>query len=251
MISELGREIEQSLVKELLIHFEKLKNCYSVGDYEKTILNGGKFIEIVARTIQYRIGEQVSPSGQRIDIDNLVESARVSPGQNNPESLRLHIPRFLRPLYDIRNNRGAHYSSINPNSIDAAIIEMGCSWILAEMIRLFVTDDIEETKNLISELVSKRVPLVEEWNEFLTVLNPKIKVPDQILLLLYKKHPQTVSLDELKMWVKTKNRDYVTKAVQRLVHIRRYVLQRTDFKLSAEGHRYVESKYRKSIYELS
>ena len=47
------------------------------------------------------------PSGKQLDVEKLREGLANLPSSSFPDSVRLHIPRALRVVYDIRNSRDA------------------------------------------------------------------------------------------------------------------------------------------------
>ena len=57
----------------------------------------------------------------------------------HPDAIRLHIPRTLRLVYDIRNKRDvAHLGpDIDPNLQDSTLVVSALDWVLAEFIRLY------------------------------------------------------------------------------------------------------------------
>ena len=63
------------------------------------------------------------------------------PSSAQPDSIRLHIPRALRMVYDIRNKRDAAHlaNGIDPNLQDSTLVISVLDWVLAELIRLHHT----------------------------------------------------------------------------------------------------------------
>ena len=141
------------------------------------------------------------------------------PKDRYPDSIRLHIPRILKTIYDIRSKRGVtHISEINPNLMDATFVVSACDWILAEFIRLYYTDDPDNAQKIINTIVERKVPIIEEFEGDLKVLKPELSVADKILLTLYKKYPEYVSTSDLKEWIKTKSPTHITTVLRQLDH---------------------------------
>ncbi len=91
-------------------------------------------------------------------------------GLNEVDSIRLQIPRTIRAAYDIRNNRDSVHVNLRVpvNYADTQAGIAMCSWMLAEVLRVYGdgdhTDDMEEVGDLIEELsapVSDGNPLTE------------------------------------------------------------------------------------------
>jgi len=76
------------------------------------------------------------------------------------DGIRIHIPRALRTVYDIRNKRDAAHlaDGIDPNLQDATFVIGTLDWILAEFVRLFHGVSADEAQKIVTDLVRKRVP---------------------------------------------------------------------------------------------
>jgi hypothetical protein len=89
-----------------------------------------------------------------------------------PDSVRFHIPRTLRLIYDVRNKRDvAHLADgIDPNQQDATLVVRNMEWVLAELVRLCHNVSPAEVHGIIADLVSKDVPLIQVFDGFPRVL---------------------------------------------------------------------------------
>ncbi len=107
--------------------------------------------------------------------------AKLEQVTNAPDSVRFHIPRTLRLIYDMRNKRDvAHLADgIDPNQQDATIVVRNMEWVLAELVRLYHNLEAEEAHAIIVELVSKDVPLIQEFDGFPRVLK-QLKASDHL-----------------------------------------------------------------------
>jgi hypothetical protein len=213
----LSSKIDTNLVEHLLKHYEELKQRFFLGQYESSQLNCGKFVEVVMRILEYITQGKYTPFGKDISLDVLAKDLEQLPKDKFPDSLRIHIPRILRAAYDIRSKRGvAHIGKINPNLMDATFVVSACDWIIAEFIRLYHTGDSNEAQKIIDSIVQRKVPVIEEFGNAFKVLNPDLSVTNKILLILYKKHPNYVSITDLKNWIKTKSPSHITTVLRRL-----------------------------------
>ena len=80
---------------------------------------------------------------------------------NGDESFRIHIPRVIKSIYNIRNKRGVgHISGVIPNVIDSTLIVSCSDWVMAELIRINSNLPYNQCEELISSLVQKKTPLV-------------------------------------------------------------------------------------------
>jgi len=205
-----SNRIEQDLVKRLLNYYKKVKQNFFLGRYEPSQLNSAKFVEVTFRILEYITRGNYTPWDKDIKINALMQYLENLPKDKYTNSIRLHIPRVLRVIYDIRSKRGVtHASEIDPNFMDATFVVAACDWVLAEFIHLFYTGDPNDAQKIISRITERKVPIIEEFGEDLKVLNPDLSVADKILLILYKRYPNYVSTNDLKRWIKTKSFSHI------------------------------------------
>jgi hypothetical protein len=119
------------------------------------------------------------------------------------DSVRLHIPRTLRLIYDVRNKRDvAHLGDgIDPTQQDATRVIRNMEWVLAELVRLFHNVSAAEASGIIAELVSKDIPLIQVFDGYPRVLKP-LKASDHLLVLLYWRGTEGATFDELYSWAR-------------------------------------------------
>lgn len=243
----LSSKIDPDLVKSLLDYYNELKQKFFLSQYEPSALNCSKFAEVVMRIIEYVAKGSYTPFGKYVYLDNLVEELEKLPKLD--DSIRIHIPRILRAIYDIRNRRGVtHIGEINPNVMDATFLVSACNWIMAEFIRLYYTEEPNKAQKIVDSLVERQVPIIEKIGDKWKVLDTKLSISNQILLILYKKHPDYVSTSDLKSWIKTKSPTYITKVLWQLDKDAKIDLERKKSKITAKGIDYVEKILYKMIY---
>ena len=183
-----------------------------------------------------------TPLGKQIDSQKVIakaESARA------PDGIRIHIPRALRVVYDIRNKRDAAHlaDGIDPNVQDATLVVGMLDWILAEFVRLHHGVSADQAQKIISDLVKKRVPAVQEINGFLKILNPKLQVSDRVLVLLYECGTRQATFDELSNWVHPKMRKNLKRTLDALEHDRALIHSvGKSYQITEAGMRDVEDR---------
>lgn len=213
----LSSEIAPDLVERLLLHYKELKQKFFLGQYEPSQLNCAKFAEVIMRILEYITEGNYTPFGKNVSLDDLTKELEQLPKDKFPDSIRIHIPRIIRVTYDIRSKRGvAHIGDINPNLMDATFVVSTCDWIIGEFVRLYHTGDSNEAQRIIDSIVERKVPIIEEFDDDLKVLTPNLPVADKILLILYKKHPNYVSTNDLKNWIKTKSPTHIPTVLRQL-----------------------------------
>ena len=239
----LSSKINPALIKRLLEHYIEIKQNFFLGRYEPSQLNSAKFAEVVFRILEYITRGNYTPLDKDIQINALIQYLENLPKNKHPDSIRLHIPRILKIIYDIRSKRGVtHVSEINPNLMDATFVVSACDWIMAEFIRLYQTDDINEAQIIIDSIVERKVPIIEEFGDDLKVLNPNLTVADKILLILYKKYPKYVSTSDLKNWIKTKSAAHITTVLRQLDGDAKIHRKGKENVITKKGIEYVEKK---------
>ena len=236
----LSSRISADLVDPLLEHYKELKQKFFLGQYEPSQLNCAKLAEVVVRILEYITKASYTPFGENVSLDVLTKELEQLPRGKFPDSVRIHIPRILRAVYDIRSKRGvAHKGEINPNLMDATFVVSACDWVMAELVRLYLVGDPSETQKIIDSIVERKVPIIEEFGDELKVLNPELPVADKILLILYRKHPNYVSTDDLRKWIKTQS-SYINRVLGRLDSDARIHRKGEESIITRKGIEYIE-----------
>jgi hypothetical protein len=156
--------------------------------------------------------------GKQLDTEKLIDKLRTAPAGSVPDAIRLHIPRALRLVYDIRNKRDlAHLADgIDPNLQDAILITGVVDWVLAEFVRLFHSVPANEAQTLVQNIVERRAPIIQDFNGHLKLLSPGLGVSDHCLVLLYQCGASGASLTQLRSWVRPKMRSNLRRALSKL-----------------------------------
>lgn len=240
------KAIDPPLVEALLKAYSDLKNNYYLGKYKPSELDGSHFAEVVIRILQLTTTGKYTPLGQSLPKFDLreIESYSQLPSADYADSIRIHIPRAILAIYGIRHRRGvAHVGGdIIPNLSDSTLIVATCDWILAELIRLYYTSSLEEAQKLVDTLVVRKVPLIQDFNGFLKVLDPSLSIPKQILVLLYQRGTQGASRKELSKWVKT-SAGNLSNALSRLVNSERYLhYSGSSYFITRAGEAHIEEE---------
>lgn len=208
--------IPECLRKPLLEEYNSILQNYMEQRWSPSELSGGKFCEIVYTIIDGMASGTFASSPSK--PNNIVDSCRRLENQTSlPRGLRILIPRLLPALYEIRNNRGVGHSGgdIDPNYMDSNAVLSMCGWIMAELIRVHHNLTTDQAQTVVDLLSERKSPVVWEGRGIKRVLNPKIALKDQILLLVAS-CPADASVDELIEWTDTKNKPYFKKLIVKL-----------------------------------
>lgn len=243
---QLASQLDGTLVRELLdAHAEAKRNFY-LGGLRLSAVEGGRFCEAAFRLLEYITkGKVFTPLGKPLDTDKLINQlGSMHPSLAN-DSIRLHIPRSLRLVYDIRNKRDAAHlaDGIDPNFQDATVVVAVIDWVLAELIRLYHNVDANAASNLVDGIVKKAAPIVQDFNGFLKILNPELQASDHCMVLLYQKGNDGVSEVELSQWVRPKMRTNLKRTLAVLVHKKDLVhFDGSRYIITRAGELHVEQK---------
>jgi hypothetical protein len=183
--------IPAALRDPLLETYREIATNFAEHRWSPSELEGGKFCEVVYWichgfiTGTY-VASPTKPPNMRADCGALERNSNT--GKSGDHSLRILIPRMLPALYDIRNNRSVGHvgGDVNPNLMDAGAVYSMASWILAELVRIFHNVKTDEAEAAVNGLVERKTPLIWSAGTAKRVLDTKMTVVDQTLLLLHQ-----------------------------------------------------------------
>lgn len=233
------------LVDELLAAYQEAKHNFFLSGLRLTAVEGGRFCEAALRMLEEKTTGSFTSLNQQLDAERLIEQLRNMSRASYPASIRLHIPRAIRVVYDIRSARdNAHLADgIDPNLQDATLVASNLDWILAEFVRQSHNVPATEAQRIVDGLVTRTVPAIQDFDGFLKVLNPKLKVSEYVLLLLYERGPTGAIYAELETWVKPSMRANLRRTLAGLVHRSAFVHDDGKrFYITKRGMREVEKR---------
>jgi hypothetical protein len=232
-----------NLVGELLECYVEQKKNFYLGRMRPTEVEGGRFAEAAFRMLEHAAGAAATPLGIQLDTLSI---ARMLEGQTAaPDSIRFHIPRTLRVIYDIRNKRDAAHlgDGIDPNLQDSSFISAALDWVLAEFVRLARGVPADKAFALVKTITVRRIPAVEQFGDVLKTLRPSLGPSDRILLLLYHRADQGATAAELSDWLKPAQRANLSRTLAQLEHDKDYtVFDGEHYLLTRRGIAAVEYK---------
>jgi hypothetical protein len=182
---------DAAIVKAAVDAYREILGNYTLQKWKPSELDAGHFVEAIRRALDLELtGSYTAFSKTLPPFDD--NALRHYEQQSGHESYRLLIPRALKAIYNIRNKRGvAHISDISPNEMDATFILYTVKWILAELVRLKSGLSVPETQKLIDAIVERQSALIWKEGGITSILVPRMKARDQILVLLYNRSPIT------------------------------------------------------------
>lgn len=234
----------------LVATYREIASNYIEGRWEPSELNAGKLCEIaytiVDGALSGTFAATPSKPGDMVAACRALEQRPPNASLVGDRSLRILIPRFLLPLYEIRNNRNVGHvgGDVDPNYLDATTTYSMASWLVAEIIRIFHGVSTIEAQQTVNVLVERKHPLIWEVEGVKRVLDPKLSKSDQTLLILYSE-AAGINEKQLCAWV-----EYSTLAMYRArvllpLHRERlveYIPQTGAVRISPSGVKEVESR---------
>ncbi len=184
----------------LLKEYESIVQNFMERRWSPSELSGGRFSEIVYTILDGHAKGAYAAAPAK--PPNMVEACRkLERNGHVPRSFQILIPRMLPVLYEVRNNRNVGHvgGDVDPNHMDALTVLSMSNWVMAELVRVFHSVSVDEAKELVDSLVERRVPLVWQDVDVKRVLDPDIRLNDQILLLLASATGR-VSVADLMRW---------------------------------------------------
>jgi hypothetical protein len=242
--------IPDPLVDELLAAYTEAKRNFYLGGLRLSAVEGGRFSEAAFRILEHLTTGRFTPLSRQVKTDAIILGLSNLQVGSHPDSLRLHIPRALRVVYDIRNNRNAAHlaDGIDPNLQDATLVVSVLDWVLAEFVRLYHSVSANQAQHMVENLVTRRAPAVQDFNGFLKVLNPELTASDHCLLLLYQRGADGATFDEMDTWARPEMRGNLRRTLHRLINEKAFVHgDSSKYLVTETGKKEVE---RRRLFEL-
>ncbi|MBW5420627.1 hypothetical protein GKQ77_03455 [Streptomyces sp. BG9H] len=208
----------EKLVDELVAAYEEAKRNYYLGGHRLSAVEGGRFCEAAYRMLEEVAKGQHTPLGAQLPTDALAKWLASSATMGLSRSIRLYIPRALRIVYDIRNNRDAAHlaDGIDPNLQDATLVVHVLDWVTAEFVRLSKGTSPEHARAMVEGLVTRKVPVVQDFGEFPKLLLPGVRAGEHILMLLHHKGACGVTYADLCQWIPGTMRKHLRRTLRTL-----------------------------------
>lgn len=218
----LTQKYPEDLVNSLIESYTNLKNNFLINHFKASELEGGFFVESVRRIVEIELFGTFIPIGKNLNNFHDQELKRYEQGIGD-ESFRIHIPRVLKAIYNLRNKRGVgHLSKVNPNKMDAAFIISSCDWVLAELVRINSTLPEEECQLLITNLIQRKIPLIYENGVVQRVLLIKLSIEQKVMLLMYQ-NENKLSEEQLLLYTEYQNKTRFKNQILKKLHRERMI----------------------------
>jgi len=145
--------LHEESVEDLLEHYRKMRSHLSSENHVEAGAHVGDFCESMSNIIRAETGEGVDPHIQAGRfLDNILNGNLPKNGLE--DSVYTTIPRAMRVAYDLRNNRDSVHVNlkVEVNHSDTQTAVRLCTWILAELVRVYSDEDhLDDVAEIIEE----------------------------------------------------------------------------------------------------
>lgn len=191
-------QLPVGLRAELLSEFGKITLNYRERRWEAQNLDGGRLCEVAYTILDgYTSGGNYAARASK--PANFGAACRALESRTGyPDSARMTVPRVLLALYEIRNRRGVGHvgGDVDANHMDAEFVLAAAKWVVAELVRLFHSTDVQTATQIVDALVDRTMPVIWEVDGVKRVLDTGLSLADQTSLLLYA-DPSPISEKDL------------------------------------------------------
>ncbi|MFJ7215716.1 hypothetical protein [Amycolatopsis sp. NPDC098790] len=235
---------DRTLATELLEAYTEAKHNYLLGGHRLSAVEGGRFCEAAYRILEHLTKGRHTPIGVQLDTEKTARALESLNAADFPKSVRIYLPRALRVVYDIRNSRDvAHLADgIDPNLQDATLVTAVLDWVVAEFVRLSERVDADTAQRLVTELVTRKYPVVQMFGDRPRVLRADLRASDTVLVLLYHRGATPTTLGELTAWVADSMQKNLRRTVRTLDDKALVHLEGTEVLITRAGEHDVESR---------
>jgi hypothetical protein len=218
LLKDLSVRLDPVLTDQLLSEYISQEKRYVLGEWEPATLDGGQFVEALARLLYHVDSGNLNRTKSVDDCLAYVED----PGGQNSHSFpdrksARHMCRVLRTIYKFRSDRGAvHIDPVyTANQLDSRLVIDNSRWALSELLRIFWSGDRREVARAIRELLHYEIPAIGRYGDQLIVQRTDCTAEEEILLLLRDSGEGGLMRQELGRFVR-KTPGRVTQALQSL-----------------------------------
>ncbi|MGI8772518.1 MAG: hypothetical protein ACR2JE_13915 [Acidobacteriaceae bacterium] len=208
--------IPPGLRSPLILEYKSIVQNFMEHRWLPSELGGGRFSEIVYTILDGHAKGTYAASPKK--PTNFLQACQKLGNNTLPHvsrSFQILIPRMLPVLYEVRNNRSVGHvgGDVNPNQMDSVAVLSMCNWVMGELVRVYHGLPVTEAQKVVDALAEVRIPAVWSDGSKKRVLQPTLRLPDQLLLLIATSVPDVTSA-ELLEWSEAPDKQYFLKLLR-------------------------------------
>jgi len=158
--------VDPQLAEQLIDEAVSLEEAFLLRKWKYSELDGGRFAEVAARIVYSVDSSNLSRTKSVDDCLRYVDNDQVA--HSFPERQgAIHVAKVLRTIYKLRSQRGAVHVSptYTANEIDSRLIVECARWVLADLLRVFVTTDREQVAATVRSLARFPQPIIRQYDD--------------------------------------------------------------------------------------
>ena len=210
--------IPAGLRDPLIAEYRSVVQNFLEQRWRPTELSAGRFSEIVYTILDgYAQHSYAATPAKPANFVVACRALETNALAHVPRSFQILIPRMLPALYEVRNNSNVGHvgGDVDPNHMDSVAVLSMCNWIMAELVRVYHGLSVAQATAVIDALAEVRIPVIWTDGEVKRVLNPRLKLHEQILLLVATSVP-SVTAKQLLAWIEYKDTKYFMRTLRTL-----------------------------------
>ena len=203
----------------------------------------GRFCEAIVRMLQEKTSGIHTPLDKSLPaLDKWLTAMAGLPSNQWDDGIRIHMPRAIHMIYGIRSRRNvSHLGSVDTSRMDADLVVTIMKWILSELFRLESNNSGMAAQSVVAHIMEREMPMVQEFNGTLKLLDQSLSVRDQVLSALFHRAAGGMARVEIAAMLRPKHRPQLSSVLSRLKNEKNYIhLVEGRYVITAAGERYVE-----------
>ena len=236
------RSLDALLTPELTIplfeEYQQVHRRFVDRDWRPAELTGARYCEAAIRGCQKVALGKFTPVKNRLPgLDGVIKELERSP-KGCDDTFRIHIPRFIRSIYDLRSKRNvAHLGgTVSPNLVDSTVVLSVVNWIMAEFVRVAHSCHPHAAQRAIDALSQRTMPLIWKEGDLLRVLIDDLSVPEEALVILDNLEPDWTPIPVLAVHIQYGNTSrFRTQILPKLEKLRQVVVQNDEVRILPPG----------------
>lgn len=178
----LGKEVDPQLAEQLIDEATSIEEAFLLRKWKYTELDGGRFTEVAARIVYSVDSGNLSRTKGIDDCLKYIDNDQV-PHHFPERQASIHLAKVIRAVYKLRSQRGAVHVSptYTANEIDSRLIVEAVRWLLADLLRIFVTANREQVAATIRSLARFPQPIIRQYEDLPLLQSVGFTTEEEIL----------------------------------------------------------------------